>query len=247
MTPLVVPYPVRYTHTGAGEQLTAPGLLDLLLDAAGLDARHRGFALETLLAEGRTWVLNRIAVQVVAPLPVMGGTLHVTTWPAAPEGALLAARHFRAHDDAGTEVAVATTRWLYIDAARRRPLRVPEGIIALADGAPEAPLALPSWPSPPEAFPEGVSFPVLRRDLDMNGHATSARYAEWLFEPVPDALAATVPLLLDLSLRAETLRGDRLTAQAVEAAPGHYAHRLMRDGEPRPVATMATQWAPAPQ
>ncbi|HYE58385.1 MAG TPA: acyl-ACP thioesterase domain-containing protein, partial [Rhodothermales bacterium] len=232
---------VRYAHVGVGDTLTKPALLDLLLDAAGHDARDRGFALEALLSEGRAWVLNRITVAVQAPLPGLDETLHVTTWPAPPEG-LLAARHFLVHDDGGTEIAVATTRWLLIDAARRRPLRIPPELADLSRDAPPAPLVPPDAAPTPEAFPPGVTFPVLRRDLDMNGHATSARYAEWLFEPMPDDLAFATPRLLDLSLRAETHRGDMLTAEAAETTPGLWHHRLVRSSDERVVATMQTEW-----
>jgi medium-chain acyl-[acyl-carrier-protein] hydrolase len=190
-------------------------------------------------------VLTRIVVAVHARLPRLGATLHVTTWPAPAEG-LLAARHFRLHDDHGTEVAVATTRWLLIDAGRRRPLRIPPEMAAMAEGAPAAPLALPEAAPAPAAFPPGVTFPVLRRDLDMNGHATTTHYAEWLFEPVPDTLASAAPRLLDLSLRAETHRGDVLTAEAAETAPGVWFHRLTRVADGRVVAMMQTEWPPTP-
>lgn len=250
MAVLTLPFTVRHTETGTGARLTPTAFLDLFQEAAGVDAQQRGFSLDDLAVGGIAWVLNRLAVRFDAPLPRLGETLTLTTWPTVASD-LYANREFVAHDAAGGRLVTGSTRWVMIDVARRRPVRIPPEVAALAVTTEHAPLVIDAGKLPaPRAIEHAAAIAVQRRDLDANGHTNNVRYAEWALEALPDSfLAAHRLAFLDLVLRAETHRGDALHSEAGPdpADPAALLHRLTRDeaGTPREVASARTRWEAA--
>lgn len=237
-------FAVRHYEVGTGDRLTPPGLLDLFQEIAGQHADALGWSMEALMAEGRAWVLQRLGFQVEAPLPRVGETVRFETWPASADG-LYATRDALAFDAEGHTLARITSRWIWLDIERRRPLRLTPGIDALAVRDRPSVLALASErPEAPAAATHAAPVTVRRADLDVNGHTNNVLYARWALEALPDELLATHALaLMDLVLRAETLHRDALTSEAAEIAPGVWAHAIVRDG--RPCATARTVWRPA--
>ncbi len=246
-------YLVRPTECGASDRLAPSALLDLFQEAAGADADRLGFGLDAMRAAGRAWVLHRIAVRVTGAMPRIGEGVTVETWPAPAEGAL-SARHALVTADDGAPIAAITTRWLYIDAARRRPLRPTPELMAFARADLDVPLVIPAdAPSGPVTGPSApivvcVPIRVLRRDLDVMNHANNVHFAEWMMEALPDEVVARPVVDLDLLIRAEALYGDHLIAEAAPAngtdaaTADTWAHVLHRDGDARPIATMRTRW-----
>ena len=243
--PSAVPLAVRYLETGTGGVLTPTALLDLFQEAADQNARTLGFDLDTMLAQSRAWVIVRLTAAFDGPLPAAGALVTVETWPAGVE-ALFARRDARVLGPDGSVLARITTRWVLLDLDRRRPARLPADLAALVlpDRTPVLvpDAARPEGPAAPDAHAAVV---VRRTDLDTNGHTNNVRYAEWALEALPDAWHDAHRLTgLDLYLRAETHRGDRLTSEAGPAGddPLRQAHRLVRDGQE--VAAATTTWAP---
>lgn len=241
-------YEVRPTEAGAGTTLTPTALLDQFQDIAGRDADRLGVGLEHLSPIDRAWVLHRIVLAVHAPLPAIGEGVTLATWPAPVDG-LFAARHALATADDGTRFASITTRWLFIDVSRRRPLRTPIGLLPHVRHDLDAPVTPGDDPRAPEAPTHRTEAIVQRRDLDVMQHANNVCFLEWMLEALPGDVAARPLVRLDAVLRAEALYGDRLTAVAGPEGAEHVAdgeswlHGLHRGGTERPIATMRTVWA----
>jgi acyl-ACP thioesterase len=173
----------------------------------------------------------------------------VETWP-SDLSERIATRDFRLAGADGLTFGRATSHWVVIDVARRRPVRMPEPVRAiprpfrgraLAGG-----LTRLSPPDPPEA---SLELPVRWSDLDANGHVNNLAYVGWVVESVPrDVLQASAPRSLEISFRAEC-RGEapvvaERASDAVESANGHevFRHRIVERGSGRELALARTAW-----
>ncbi|MFN3596919.1 MAG: acyl-[acyl-carrier-protein] thioesterase [Rubricoccaceae bacterium] len=253
------PFRVRAYEIGPDERATVLTLCDYFQEAAGEHARAAGVETFALPSGGvGVWVLRRLGLRLVRR-PAWREHVRVETWPSHYEG-LLAHRDFvvRAaagapdgRDAPGDVLAFGTSAWFVIDAARRRPVRLPEGVGAFGPptGAPRA-LVLSAEPEPPsdDADARERRFHVRRSDLDRNAHANNVRFAEWALEAVPDAVQAAHTLAsLDVSFRAEAVSGDTVLSRAARlpAAPAGdlaYTHALLRERDGRMLALARSTW-----
>ncbi len=103
---------VRASEIGPDGAMRLPALLDLFQEAAGNSATELGWASDTLLAQGKTWILSRFHLKLRA-LPSWRDEVTVETWPS---GALrvFALREFRAARSDGALLAEATSARLLV-------------------------------------------------------------------------------------------------------------------------------------
>jgi medium-chain acyl-[acyl-carrier-protein] hydrolase len=241
---LSVSFEVRAYEVGPDGAASPLALCDYLQEAAGHHARALGVEFPALPAGAGTWVLARLRLHVER-LPAHGETVGVETWPSAHDG-LRAERDFVVRTADGRPVARASSEWLVIDPARRRPARLPTDVRALR--LPERPRALPPEPEPaaPAAPDAASTFAVRRSDLDRVGHANNVRFVEWALEAVPDAhFAAHTLARLDVRYRAEAVRGTVVRVEGGPGAePGALAHHLRRDADGATLALARSLWTP---
>ena len=230
---------VRCYETDPKGRLTLPALLDLFQEAAWNHARELGLSVPELQEQGLTWVLFRLHVMVEA-YPAWGDVVQVETWPSGIQG-LRFFRDFRVLDHEGRSRARGTTAYMVLDLRRRRPVKLNDertrfpvrGERALNDLF--APL--------PEAPADGpvLSFPVLRGDVDMNGHVNTTAYVRWLLESAPPE---AVPTGLEVHYREECFLGDTIHARSAPAADGTLLHTLSRGDSARRAAVAVSRWNP---
>ena len=237
---------VQTFQAGEDGRLTLPWLCAVFQEGAWRDAVALGVGFHDLASLGLVWVLQRLRVEVAAPLPGMGASYVLHTWPAGTER-LLARREFEVTDGAGARLAAATSRWAVMDVAARRPVRPPEIVRRLAPEARphavEAALAELERPWE-EPGAHAREFEVLRRDLDVARHANNTRYVEWTLETLPDAVAEAGPRLLDIAFRREAVRGDVVVARASRHPTDADRHRhvLLRRRDGEELARAETWW-----
>lgn len=228
--------------------LTLPTLCDYLQEAAGNHATALGVATDRLLERGLAWVLARLRLEVER-YPRWRETMTVTTWPSAADG-LYARRDFLLHDAGGALLGRATSAWFIIDVARRRPVRLPEEVLALP--RPERPPAL-AHEAPALAAPDAPEaerrFTVRRSDLDLNRHVNNVRYVEWALEAVPEALRQPARAetesrrcrRLDVQFKAESVYGDTIVS-ACETSGTTVRHAVRHAEDGRVLALARTDW-----
>jgi medium-chain acyl-[acyl-carrier-protein] hydrolase len=241
------PFVVRAYEAGAAGRLTVPRLCDWLQEAAGNHATALGVATDRLLASGRAWVLARLHV-ALARLPAWREEVVVETWPSAENG-LVAERDFIMRSATGEELGRATSHWVVIDVARRRPGRLPRAVVELQlPGRPRALAGAPAAVHPPEESASEYRFTVLRNDLDLNEHTNNSRYVAWALEGVPEEIAAAhACIALDVHFRAESVYGDQVVARtgaAVEEPAGavHLRHAVVREPGGAVLAVLRSRW-----
>jgi len=128
-------FPVRAYEAGPTGLASLPALCDWLQEAAGNHAHHLGWAIDTLQSGGLTWVLSRLHV-AVARMPAWRECVTVETWPKGAARAF-AVREFRVTDESGAVIVAATSGWLLLDLATRRPVRPPEAVAVLGGQTPQ--------------------------------------------------------------------------------------------------------------
>ncbi len=237
-------YTVRAHEVASRERASATAVCNWLQETAGNHATHLGWGIEGLMGRGMTWVLARLHLVLDRP-PAWREPVEVTTWPAGARR-LFALREFRLAGADG-ELGRATTGWIVIDVATRRPMRPPEDVEAMGRLTPPRVLD-DDFGKLPEVAAAEVERAVEVRyaDLDMNGHANNVAVIAWSLEALPAEVALGCALCeLEVEFRAEALHGDRIVVRAERERGGALAfrHALVRAGDGREIARVRSAWA----
>ena len=226
--------------------------LDYLLEAAGEHAALFRLAVTDLFEKGRTWVLSRIHVEI-ARYPRWNESAEIKTWP-SDMLPLYALRDFEVTAGNGV-IARATSSWLIVDQATRRPVRTAEHLRefpklerrAVEDGF--GPLPSPSRED------RRMEFPVFFSDLDINRHVTATAYVQRALETVPEeVLFKYRPASIEVNFRGEAFYGDRILSRleriAGSGSPAGpdspprlgFLHRLSRAADDKELTLLRTSW-----
>jgi acyl-ACP thioesterase len=245
----VLPHTVRSADTDARGRLSLMAACELLQESAARHAVALGVGADALSPLGLAWVLVEWRLELDA-VPAWREAVTVETWP-SDLSERIATRDFRLASADGRECGRATSHWVVIDVAKRRPVRMPEPVRAIrrpARGrALGGGLSRLEPPAPPEA---SLELPVRWSDLDANGHVNNLAYVGWVVESVPrDVLQASAPHALEISFRAECRDEDTVVVErASDAAAGaggpvSFRHRIVERGSGRELALARTSWA----
>ena len=142
-------------------------LCDLFNDAAEVQTELYKVDVDTLNAQGFTWMLHRLHI-LLHKMPLKEEIVTIETWPSGIDR-LFALRDYRMFREDGEELVRATSEWMYIDMKRRRPLRLPENVIAM---------------STEHNIPKLVLAPLLD-EKEFGGHVTQASYVRWITNSLP--------------------------------------------------------------
>lgn len=218
---------IRSSECGPSGEATLPAMLNLLQEAASLNAEELGFSKSDFAAEGEnvSWVLTRMKVEMER-YPAWEERVKIVTWPR--DGRKITARRdFLVFGADGAAIGRATSEWMIIDLATRRIVPVPETVYALANKEREPAFGAGDgfsklrWDC--RETSGAAEFRARRGDIDMNGHVNNVRYAEWLLETLPEGASVRE---FEIVFKSETFAGERVLAEGVEVAPGEYIHRV---------------------
>lgn len=222
-------------------------LCNYLQEAAGNHAQTFGASVEQLTEQNLTWVLARLHVQV-SHYPAWRETIHVETWPSGVDG-LYATREFMVYGPGSDLIAKASSAWLMVDFARRRPVRMPAFITGLVPPDRPRPFDDPFPKLEILTQPDHMgSFKVRYSDLDLNEHANNVRYVEWAVETLPlDLIRSHHLASLEIMFRAEATLGDAVSTEAqriTSASAPAFLHRITRPSDSKDLALLKTTWQP---
>ena len=234
-------FPVHSYAVDAFETLALPALAGYLQEVAGQHAHALGCGMEALRGRGLTWVLSRQRIEVPRPVR-LGDELEVASWASGVER-LFAHREFVVTGGGGEEVARASTSWLVLDVAARRPVRPDEvlepALRARLDPVAPVPARLP--PVPPGA-PER-RFEVRLQEIDRNLHVNHVSYLAWALDSVPpEHWAASRACAVEVHYLAEARLGEAVLSQ-VAGDGGELVHAIRRAGDGKELARLRTRWA----
>jgi|SRR5215470_15868033 len=207
MRPHTSTFCVNIYDLDAYGELRPSAALRYMQQAASDASAAVGFDMEWYERNATLWVIRRTIIDYVAPA-FYRDALEVRTW-VADMRRVRSQRDYelwRPRDQ--TQVARASTDWVYVDLARGAPARPPEEMRQrlLSDvGAQPRP---PRAAQPVPAHAQRLSRRVELADLDSVAHVNNAHYAVYVEQAVYDALAAR-GWRVDPSLRGARLRVQR--------------------------------------
>ena len=213
MKPYIGSYPFevetfQVDYTGG---LSFGFLANKMLITAGNHANERGFGKERLSADGKTWVLSRLAIEMYE-YPNEGEKYHVETWV---EGVtrLFTSRNFRVLDKGMRVIGYARSTWALIDIETRQPADLNtlyDGALAAYGHDAECPIKGVSRSRVSATEPTGTFMP-LYCDIDYNGHLNSVKYIEHILNELPlDIFRSHMIHRVEVSYSAECFHREHL-------------------------------------
>lgn len=199
-------------HVDFTGHLTIGVLGNHLLNVAGFHSHDRGFGIDRLNKEHYTWVLSRLALEMLTDLPFQYEPFTIETW-VENVYRLFTDRNFAVLDKDGKAVAYARSVWAMINTDTRKPV----DLMAIHDGDitgyicdKECPIDKPSRIKVSSQEPVAV-LPVKYSDMDINGHVNSIRYIEHILDLFPiETFKEKRVRRFEMAYVAETMATDML-------------------------------------
>jgi len=240
-------YSIRSYEIDFRGRISIQSICRYLGEAAGNHAAELGASVEAMWNKKMTWVISRLHLHM-QKYPGWRETVRIETWPSGREN-LFAIRDYRISSGQGEVIGNATTSWMVIDLARKKPVPLPDFVTQIP--IPDVPRALYD---PFEKLPDpgnadlNRTFEVRLSDLDINQHVNFVNYIEWAVETVPAETRNDFRLEeLEVSYRAESRYGDRIISGIQRSGQGNrqvLLHRLLRESDRKEVAVLRTGWSP---
>jgi len=186
----------------------------VLQNAAAEHAAALSAATEELRKSGQTWMLSKMRVDVDRH-PVLGEQLSVETWPSTRIKGARAYRDYVIKDAEGAICARASSLWVIVDLASRRPVRIPDAILALCiDPGYQIPSLEEGWLAPPVGQIDTASFRACWSDADQNEHVNNVTMLRWAVDALPlEFLEQNELAWAEAHYRAEVNIGDEVLVQ----------------------------------
>lgn len=200
-------YTITCYEADANQLMRPTAMLDLMQEAANVNASTLGFGYDEMINSNTAWVLSRIHVKF-NNTPKWRDEVNLKTWHKGVSK-LFYLRDFILSDKEGNPMILATTSWLIIDMNTRRLVRNSDlALINTAMHAIETPAD--KVVIPVDIEPELVrKHPVTWSEIDTNGHVNNVKYAVWAIDAVKPEDIKERPLKeLLINYDAEVMPGD---------------------------------------
>lgn len=200
-------YTITCYEADANQLMRPTAMLDLMQEAANVNASTLGFGYDEMMNSNIAWVLSRTHVKFI-DTPKWREEVNLKTWHKGVSK-LFYLRDFILSDKEGNPMVLATTSWLIIDMNTRRLVR--NNDLALNNTAMDA-IAAPADKVvlPVDIEPELVrKHPITWSEIDTNGHVNNVKYAVWAIDAVKTEDIKERPLKeLLINYDAEVMPGD---------------------------------------
>lgn len=194
----------------ANQLMRPTAMLDMMQEAANINATALGFGYDELINSNTAWVLSRIHVKF-EKLPLWRQEVNLKTWHKGV-AKLFYLRDFILSDTEGNTMIKATTSWLIIDMNTRRLVRNSDLATSPDKCNKEDAIAEPADKVvvPVDIEPELVrKHPVTWSEIDTNGHVNNVKYAVWALDAVkPEDIKGRPLKELLINYDAEVMPGD---------------------------------------
>lgn len=187
--------------------LRVVSLMNMFQDVADTHAELLGVGIEHCIKHGLAWFGSNYHIKIFR-MPSWHEKIRIVTWP-SQEKKIGAIRDFEVIDENNKIVIVASSQWILIDFAKKRPLPLRQN---LPDYEVVEDRALNTDFSKimlPENISFSKSFAVRYDDIDVNGHVNNSVYPLWATEAVDkDFRLINTPEEIEIAFKKETLFGD---------------------------------------
>ena len=222
---------VRSYEIGPDQRIKVRPIMHHLQEAASGHSREVGNSFPDQIRAGVVWVFSRVHLRMDR-FPCWDERIRIETW-SCEIGSLYATREFRIEDETGV-CGAATTRFLLMDIAKRRPVRIPKNLAGKYNSRPVRIVDDPFDPLPGFEKPQNTrEFHVRRGDLDSLNHVNYAMSVEWCLESLPAEWIEGKRLAsVEIAYRKESVYGDNIRAESAQISGEDGVvtclHRLVR-------------------
>ncbi|WP_320008669.1 acyl-ACP thioesterase domain-containing protein [Maridesulfovibrio sp.] len=166
-------------ETGPDDRMHCHWLMNHMQEAATLHADTLGIGVNDLAKSGQMWVLTSMRIGI-EELPRREEEFELTTWSRGVKR-LRAFREFSGCDANGRERIRASSEWMVLDEATRKPIVInPDFNFYAQDKCVFQNAMKRLRPGTPEK--EIRTLTVGYSSLDANGHVNNAEYLRWSFD-----------------------------------------------------------------
>lgn len=194
-------------------------IINYMLNVAGLDAHNKGFGVDALMGQSVTWVLSRLAVDIVAQ-PAQYENVEIDTW-VNDFNRLSSTRNFVMRKGESV-MASGVSQWCMFDMQKRQSVDMSmlKDVYVRAMVDAPSPIAMPARLRAIEPQTT-MSRPVVYSDIDFNRHVNTLRYIDLIFDTLPlDIIENNGGMRIDINFLAEARYGETLTIGSVKDEAG---------------------------
>lgn len=217
-------FEIGFRDVGKSNKLTNKGLLGFLEDIAGMHSNQVGFGLNTIDKTGLTWVLLNWKIRVFSR-PLYGESISIKTW-ARNSVKFYTFRDFEVYNENGDLVAIATSKWVLMDAKTMRLTKISDEMIGKYD--PELTCVFEGEAEInkldiPEEYSTVLSYTAQRKDIDINRHVHNTYYLDFAYELLPEDVYENSNLdNFEILYKKETKLGETLKCFYTKIENSHY-------------------------
>ena len=200
-------------HCDFSKHIFLGHLGNCMLNAAEFHSQERGFGMDYLNPQHKTWVLSRLAIEMT-DMPKMDDRFFIDTWV---DGAMryFTSRNFRVHDGHDHVYGYGRSMWAMIDTDTRQPadlFAIRDGLIkSYIDDERVCPIDQPSRVKIGRDLQLMRSLETGYSDVDINGHINSVKYIDHVLDLFPVSWYAQHKLRrFEIAYVAESHQGDVL-------------------------------------
>lgn len=185
-------------------------LMNIFQDIADSHASELGVGMDYCQKNGFAWVGANYHIKI-SSYPKFHQKIIVQSWPSA-EKKLGAYRDFLVTDEKGNEIICASSQWILIDFAKKRPLSLHDNLpqyTIINERALETDFSKIENISHPDSSTE---FRIRFDDIDFNNHVNNSIYLLWATEAVDAQYRLShLPQEIEISFKKEALLGDNIS------------------------------------
>lgn len=176
---------IRYSHLSLSGTVRRSEILRFVQDAAVMHTAQCGYPIDKLYKNHSAWIL--LSIHLVEVKPVSCSEISVKTWP-YDFSKVFGPRAFLICDANTDEVLIkGSALWTFVDTESGKPKLIPSEMIdkfGTEDQVSDVPFIrrLPNHLTGNST----LTYSVLKRDLDTNGHMNNVKYLEYAEEVLPE-------------------------------------------------------------
>lgn len=225
---------VRSYEASTNHKIKPVELLNLFQEAADLMCLKNNMSLSELVkTRNMGWVLHRYKI-IFYNLPAIHENFNITTWCQTKRD-LFSIRDFIATNNEGKNLALATSTWILLDLATKKPVKCSEimkDFPLCTDRAITEDLKSLRMPQDAKKISDFNTY-VFYSNIDINGHVNHTVYITWALESLgANFLKQHTLTQLNIQYKVEALAGDKINCEPYSTPEENvFMHRIMRGEE----------------
>ena len=177
---------LKYSDIGNSNNFNIKSLISYLQEMACAHSTAVGYGLNDTERTNVAWLLLDWKVKMFSH-PRFNEELTFKTWPRGFEK-FYSHRDFEVFDSSNNLVAIASSKWVLINAKTKRIGKINDTILN-AYGIEEKAVfdePLDERPKVPDNLTLNFTYTIQRRDIDTNGHVNNIHYIDYALETLPE-------------------------------------------------------------